>query len=347
MTTKCHRNGPSADSAGPSKVSNRSVRCSLVIPVFNAQNILSICLEAALNQTIPPNEYEIIVVDDGSTDGTSEIAFQYPVRLIQQTNSGPASARNRGANAARGEIVVFTDIDCIMAPDFLENMIEPIESDSSVAGVQGIYRTEQAKFIARFVQAEIEQRYQLMKRRPTIDFIGTYAAAYRKSCFQKAGGFDSVFTIASGEDTELSYALQETGNLLVLCPNAVTAHTHPDSLWHYLRVKFNRGFWRVRLYRLHPGKAFKDSYTPQSLKLQVVLSPIFVPAVMMSLLSPIFGLLCGAILVLFVLWSIPLARNLKRPSTLQRASLPFLLILRAHAVFLGLLAGVARGKWRN
>ena len=84
---------------------------SIIIPAYNSEKTLAICLAACLNQSGP--DTEVIVVDDGSTDGTARIAQTFPVHYIHQENCGPAAARNRGAQAASGGVIAFTDADCV------------------------------------------------------------------------------------------------------------------------------------------------------------------------------------------------------------------------------------------
>jgi len=98
---------------------------SIIIPAYNAEKAIKECLSSLTNQSLSRNKYEIIVVDDGSTDRTCEIAKKYKVNVISQGNGGPAVARNRGAREARGDILIFTDSDCIADKDFIEKMIKP------------------------------------------------------------------------------------------------------------------------------------------------------------------------------------------------------------------------------
>jgi len=315
------------------------MRLSLVIPAYNAGSTIRTCLQSALRQTLPADTYEVVVVDDGSTDETADVVREFPVRLVSQHNQGPAVARNSGAEAARGEILVFTDSDCELDSHFLERIVEPFVGNPDVVGVQGSYRTRQTEFMARFGQVEIETRYSRMAREPFIDFIGTYAAAYRRSIFVDNGGFDEGFPRASGEDTEFSYKLQKQGHKLLFRPDAFVYHRHPASLEHYLRVKFFRGFWRVRLYRLHPEKTVKDSYTPNSLKLQVLSAPLLPPLLLTLPFCPLNALPLTLIGVGYLRWSLPFWKLFREHGYGQSCFVPPVLALRAGALASGLLAG--------
>ena len=242
---------------------------SVVIPVYNGRKSIEGCLRAILNQKIE-QAYEVIVVDDGSKDETAALVKQFKnVRLIQQSNAGPAKARNQGAEHSHGEIIVFMDADCVAERHFLREMVKAF-SNKEISGVQGSYKTGQKELIARITQLEIEERYEKMKKRKYIDHIGSYAAAYRKELFLGEGGFDTSFPKASGEDTEFSYRLVKKGHKLLFNPNAVVGHTHPASLWHYLKVNRVRGFYRIGVYRKHTWKIVDDSYSSKLLKLQFI-----------------------------------------------------------------------------
>lgn len=322
------------------------MKCSLVIPAYNAARTIENCLRSAFEQTLPMELYEVIVVDDGSKDDTARIAQRFPVRLIQQSNSGPAVARNAGAHLATGDILIFTDSDCELDREFLRNMLAPFER-GDVVGVQGAYRTKQEQFMARFGQVEIETRYQQFSRHQYIDFIGTYAAAYRRNVFVGYGGFDTHFPLASGEDTEFSYKLQEDGHKLVFNPEAFVYHQHPISLKHYLRVKFYRGYWRVRLYSLHPEKTIRDSYTPQSLKLQVLMVPLILLSLPLSLIYPACIAYPGVVIVAFLLWSIPFRVRFHAHRYRGAWRIPLVLMLRATSLAMGLCAGLLKRKYET
>lgn len=251
---------------------------SIVIPAYNASKTIEECLDAITKQKFK-GKYEVVVVNDGSTDATPALVGKYVkgvkgrgsaqgVRLISQENAGPAKARNVGARNAKGRIVIFTDSDCVAKPDFVAEMVKPFE-DPKVSGVQGAYLCRQREVMGRFGQLEIEQRYEKMRKEEYIDFIGSYAAAYKRRVFLEHKGFDESFPTASGEDTDLSFRISSAGHKFVFNEKANVYHYHPTSFLKYLRVKFFRGYWRVLVYRKHKDKVMADSYTSQTIKLQM------------------------------------------------------------------------------
>lgn len=241
---------------------------SIIIPAYNAAGTISACVRALKTQTIPSDRYEIIVVDDGSTDNTAQRAEMAGARVIRQENAGAAAARNVGAQVARGNLLLFTDADCIPAPDWVARMVAPF-ADPSVAGAKGVYKTEQSGFTPRFVQQEYQDKYDGMAQLQQIDFVDTYSAAYRRDIFLAMDGFDTTFPGASVEDQEFSFRLAAAGYRLVFVPNAVVLHRHDPVLMDYLRRKFFIGYWKNLVLRRHPDKLTHDSHTPQVLKLQM------------------------------------------------------------------------------
>lgn len=331
------------DSAFPS--------ASVVVPVYNASADLPKLLDALAGQTLAPSE--VILVDDGSTDGSVETARawadghpDFPLRILEQSNQGPAKARNLGADAAIGEILLFTDSDCLPDRGWVEGMTGPFR-DPEVQGVQGVYRTRQTETMARFSQLEIEDRYLRMKRNPTIDFIGTYSAAYRKSVFMEEGKFDDRFPIASGEDADFSYRLAAKGRKMVFQPEAVVYHRHPHTLSRYLGQKFWRAYWRNLLYRRHRSRILKDSYTPQALKFETLLAILF-PFSLLGLWLPTPGPLAPAAVVAgILLLSLPFTFWVFGRDMKVGLISPLVILLRSFAFALGTARGLLKGLWVN
>jgi glycosyltransferase involved in cell wall biosynthesis len=311
---------------------------SVVIPAYNGAETLPACLSALQSQTLPPDQYEIIVVDDGSTDGTAEVARRFGVRVLSQLNAGPAAARNRGAIEARGELLCFTDADCAPAADWLACMATALVTPG-VVGVKGVYRTRQKELVARFVQAEYEDRYERMQKLERIDFIDTYSAGYRRDVFLAAGGFDVSFPTASVEDQELSFRLAEAGHLLRFVPEAAVYHIHDRTTCEYIRRKFWIGYWKVRVMLEHPGKLLRDSHTPQMLKLQIVLAAVGALLLLAGPLNRWLGLTGLAAWAILVLSSLPFLVKLLRRDPPVALLAPFFIFVRAWALGLGLLTG--------
>lgn len=256
---------PKADA--PFRGARSEMKASIIIPAYNNEKTIQECLKACKGQTLKP--FEIIVIDDGSTDRTMELAKSENVKVFSQKNSGPAKARNLGAKKSSGDILIFTDSDCVPEKNWLQEMVAPFKN-KEVIGVQGAYKSRQKSIVAKFAQMEIEERYERMKKSKEIDWIGSYSAGYRKKDFLDVNGFDESFPKASGEDPELSYKLSKMGKKLVFNPKAIVYHYHPDTIFKYLKVKFERAFYRVNLYSKHSDKIVKDSYTTPWIKFQIV-----------------------------------------------------------------------------
>jgi len=314
---------------------------SVIIPAYNAERTLAACLEALTCQSVSGNDYEIILVDDGSTDGTSIIAKNFNVNYVFQTNQGPAAARNRGVRIAAGDIILFTDSDCIPEYNWMEEMVRPF-INPAVIGVKGAYKTRQKELAARFVQAEFEDRYRLLQKHSFIDMVDTYSASFKKDVFLKIGGFDVSFPVANNEDTDLSYRLSTAGYGLIFNPKAFVYHIHPNTFIKYLKLKFWRGFWRSVVYRRYPEKALKDSYTPAVIKIQTVLmafSLVLMPAmVFLPRLTEVILFLWGAI----IFSSLPFSLSIFHKDRIVGLISPGVILLRSMVFAVGSVLGILR-----
>jgi len=325
---------------------------SVIIPAYNAGQTIDRCLDALALQTVSQDSYEIVVVDDDSSDDTRvRVQAHGGVQLLTQHHAGPAAARNLGVERAVGEIVLFTDADCAPAQDWIERMIAPLRSaaedldTTSIVGVKGVYRTAQRELVARFVQLEYEDKYDHMARQGSIDFIDTYSAGYRRDVFLANGGFDSSFPVASVEDQEFSFRLAERGYSMVFVPEAVVTHCgHPRTLCAYWRRKFKIGYWKVQVHARHPGKLVRDSHTPQSLRAQILLVGLLGICVLGGLFWPPLRWGIGISGAAFLLTALPFVRKAWRQDRPVAAVAPFLLFVRSLALGTGFAAGlVARG----
>lgn len=311
---------------------------SVIVPAKDAAGSLGACLEALAAQRDLETEFEIIVVDDASKDGTAEVAESYGVRLIRQHAEGPAAARNAGAQAAKGRLLAFTDADCEPDAHWLHHLHHAFK-DREVAGAKGTYRTRQSDRVPRFVQQEYAFKYERMSRLASIDFIDTYSAGYRRDIFLENGGFDPAFPVPSVEDQEFSFRLARKGYRMVFVPQAVVYHRHDEQINDYLTRKFAIGYWKAYMLRWVPEKALSDSHTPVWLRWQIAFLGLTVATSVLAAGWPWLGWLPLASSALFALSCLPLLRWIakKDPGLLPAA--PLMLLARAAALGSGLVVG--------
>jgi lipopolysaccharide/colanic/teichoic acid biosynthesis glycosyltransferase/GT2 family glycosyltransferase len=311
---------------------------SIVIPAYNAAATIGECVQAARQQDFPA-AYEVIVVDDGSADDTARLAEADGAVVIRQGRSRPAAARNAGIQAARGEIVCFTDADCAPRPDWLAQLTAPFANPEIVGG-KGTYATRQREIVARFVQIEYEDKYDLLRPQPRIDFIDTYSAAYRRAVLVANGCFDERFPYL--EDQELSFRLAARGYQMVFQPPAVVYHRHSASLPAYFRKKFIIGYWKAQVVRRFPGQGVKDSHTPQVMKLQMGLVALMGLAAVATLITTWAGLVLAGLLLAFLATTLPFAAKAWGKDRVVALASPFLLAVRALALGMGYGWGLVR-----
>ena len=318
------------------------IPATVVIPARDAEDLIGGCLAALERQTVPRDRYEVIVVDDGSRDATAEVARGFSgVRVLRQTGRGPAAARTRGARAARGEIVVFTDADCEPTEGWLAALLAPFD-DSEVVGTKGTYLSRQRALTARFTQLEYEDKYDRMRRFERIDFIDTYAAAFRRDAFLEAGGYDESFPVPSAEDVDLSYRMAAAGHVMRFAPAAAVYHRHPERPGVYLRRKYRYASWRVKAVAKTPGKAVSDSHSPLANQAQVALmGPLAALLALRAVWAPARRPLLGAIAAHAAL-SIPFVAKAARRDPSVAAVAPLMLLARSAFQAAGIASGSLR-----
>ncbi len=309
-----------------------AVGVSVVIPAHDSESTIARAVSALRG-------HEVIVVDDGSRDATAARAEEAGAKVVRlSARGGPAKARNAGVRASSADVIVFTDADCEPLPGFVEALVGPLEADPGLTGTKGTYVTEQRSLAARFVQLEYEERYARMARRREIDFVDTYACAYRRAALLDAGGFDERYDRPSTEDQELSFRLHERGARFLFVPQARTRHTHAATLGAYLSKKAKIGTFKVATLRAHPGKAVDDAHTPLSLKAQLILAPFAVAGTGAAWWLPA----AAAAPALFLGTTAPLAARALARDPLLAPLVPAFAILRALALGFGVARGLVQ-----
>lgn len=327
---------------------DRSLSCSVIIPVHNGAKTLGRCLDALAAQTGALGELEVIVVDDASTDGTVEVAQTHGVRVLTlPLQQGAAVARNAGVAETQGEVLLFIDADCEAAPDWCQEMLRPLGAPD-VCAVYGAYRSRQTGWVARLAQAEFDERYARLVLRQSIDFLGTHAAAIRRNAFLQVGRFRT--NLPTGEDMELAFRLSRRGYRITFAPQAIVYHEHRATLQSYLRTKVLRGYGRTLIYAAHPAKAVADDYTPPWLKLQVAGMVAAAVMLALSLLHMAFYSLFLLIVSVLLLTTLPFTLFVGRTHPDLVFVTPLFSLARSAALALGVIAGlvaVGMGKYRD
>lgn len=246
-------------------------RNTVIIPAYNCSKTILQTIEAVKKQEGLAEPPEIIIVDDGSNDNTLDVLNQIKdIKVLSQSNSGPASARNNGAKASSGDILVFTDSDTVPHKDWLKNLTEPF-SDSDIAASTGTYSIENSESkLASLIQYEIGNKHS--KYKDYVAFGGSYNLAIRRDLFFSIGGFNEEYKSASGEDVDISYKILKRGHKIKFVKDAVVGHFHPECLVKYLKTQFKHGFWRAKLYYDHPKKLTGDDYTGHKEAFETVFS---------------------------------------------------------------------------
>ena len=245
------------------------MQVSIVIPAYNAQRTVGQTVAQSLAQSRGPLEVEVIVVDDGSGDDTARVAESAGATVIRQENAGPAAARNRGWQSATGQVICFTDADCVPSAGWLENLLDGF-TDRQVGAVAGSYEiANNNSWLAHWVHQEIMERHRRMP--PFVRAFGSYNVAIPRYVLEATGGFDPGYRQASGEDNDLSYRITKMGWRIAFRPQAKVAHYHPEKTCKYLLEQYRHGFWRAKLYKDHPDMVRGDDYTRLRDRLEPIL----------------------------------------------------------------------------
>ncbi|MGQ9722451.1 MAG: glycosyltransferase [Candidatus Jordarchaeum sp.] len=200
---------------------NNAVEVSVVIPFYNARETLKECLDSLLNQTYPKNLFEIILIDDCSTDESGEtleineaLKNGFNLKLVRLSKrSGPAAARNQGIKKSRGKIIAFTDADCILDRKWLENLVQSFKN--RIGGVFGETKTfSEDVLIWPLVLAPITSSFKYT----------TCNIAYSKDVLAEVGSFDERFKEPFREDTDLALSVIKKGFQIERNPKAVVYH---------------------------------------------------------------------------------------------------------------------------
>ncbi len=269
-----------------------SIRVSVIIPTWNRRELLADVLESLLHQSYPPEQYEVIVCDDGSTDGTSglvaEFAGRFPGNLIYHPmpdNGGPARCRNVAAGFARGELIAFTDSDCRVSPQWLEAGVAAFTSERVAIATGSIFHKpeQQVTYFSRSHDAVTEEHPSYPAQN----------AIFRRDVFLEFGGFEVSLCFRNFRnrqvecaDTDLAWRIKEAGYESVFVREMVVYHQiEPQTALNWVMEPF-RLFVVPALVKRHPG------LRPRLLRWSLFMTALNVPFYVLAggvFLAAVFG----------------------------------------------------------
>jgi GT2 family glycosyltransferase len=226
-------------------------RVSVIVCTHNGERTLSQCLERLRGLAYP--DFEVIVVDDGSTDGSADIARAHGATLVQTEHRGLSFARNAGVERATGEVVAFLDDDAYPDPDWLHYVAAALRANGH-AGVGGPnIPPEDDGLVADCVAAAPGGPIHVLISDREAEHLPGCNMAFRKSALEEIGGFDERFRVA-GDDVDVCWRLQESGRTLGFSAGAVVMHRRRDSVWRYLKQQYGYGKAEALLERKWPSR---------------------------------------------------------------------------------------------
>ncbi len=362
----------------------RYPRVSVVVCAYNAERTMDACLASLAALNYP--DYEVIVVNDGSRDRTLEIAERYSYcRIISQPNKGLSVARNVGAEAATGEIVAYTDSDCVADPDWLTYLVAKMEASGVAACGGPNFPPPEDSLVPAAVAVAPGGPTHVLLNDEVAEHIAGCNMAFRRDVLLDLGGFDPVYR-AAGDDVDICWRFQDAGYVIGFSPAAIVWHFRRNTVKAYCNQQRGYGKAEALVYSKHPfrfnlfgqakwlGRIYGDLSTSLLLSSRpVIYSGVFgrglfqtlyeAPSSLTAFLPLTFEWSAAAIVLalaglvgggwwlllvapLLATWAMCINGALKAPID-QRFSGPKARALVALLIYLGpLLRGWERLKWR-
>lgn len=337
------------------------------MPVRNRADFLGTSLQSILSIDYPA--FEVIVVDNGSTDGSGEIASRYPVKLVREERQGSYAARNTGVGAAEGEILAFTDSDCVVHKDWLKMLIRHYSGDD-IGGVCGeILSYRPASLVERFCDVigvnrvdlinKIERKVTELKRNPrqflSADFV-TANCSFRKSVFLEAGKFDEAFQ--SGGDVGFGWEVLRKGYRLIYEPDSIVWHYHRTTLSGLIKIFYKygkdqpllvkklgkRSFFKIKTYILEPYEF--SALLPIQMLVNIDLFSLLILSLVLIPVSRFFAWAAVAMAAGILLGTLRhTVRAMRQTGEIGwLVTFPFLQIVRNYSFIFGRIVGGVRHR---
>jgi O-antigen biosynthesis protein len=230
----------------------RYPRVSVVVCAYNSERTMYDCLASLERLNYP--DYEVVVVNDGSKDGTLAIAESFPYcRIISQENRGLSVARNVGAEAATGEIVAYTDSDCVAEPDWLNYLVGTMEAKGLAACGGPNFSPTETRLVPEAVAASPGAPCHVLLDDEIAEHIAGCNMAFRRDVLLGIGGFDPIFH-AAGDDVDFCWRLQDAGYTIGYSPAAFVWHYRRNTVRAYIGQQKGYGKAEALVYGKHPAR---------------------------------------------------------------------------------------------
>lgn len=189
-------------------------KVSIVIPAFNEEKLIARCLKSLCEQTMKREEYEIIVVNNNSTDKTEEIAKKYADKVIFEKRQGQLFARQTGFEAAESEIILRTDADCVVPKNWVKKGYNFLHKNKKIVAVSGFYYPDNNDFgLIYFSWFTIQYKTIIYKIAEKIEWLTSSCSGIKKSAFLKIGGFDLKQDVVIEDQLGIGYRLNKVGKV--------------------------------------------------------------------------------------------------------------------------------------
>ena len=320
---------------------------SVIVPVLNSEATIRDLLESLIRVDYDEGKLEVIFVDGGSTDKTREIIQEYPVKLILESRRGLNLARNVGFKSSQGDILLFTDSDCVVPTDWARRMVRNFE-EAEVGCVGGSTSRHKDSFLSKYADDSLMPVLRKFKKREVLENVEPplrYPAgcnmAFRRSAVEEVNGFDEEIHHGFDED-ELVERICNAGYRMVLDPETVIEHQYRGTFASFLKRTFNYGRGGALLFK----KKTRDRLARWNMTTLVLFLVWLAISVSLAVLSVTVSTVFLVPLVLipvvpFVLLTLfYLRRGLKEGDLVVALTYPLMDVLRLIAYCAGELYGI-------
>ncbi len=253
---------------------------SIIVTTFNSESTIDECLRSILELDYPKQLLEVIVIDGGSTDSTTEHAKAHPVKLISSQLNPPA-AYNLVLKTAENEVIGLIDSDAKVEKEWLRKLVKHL-NDPKVAGASGTVETwNKDKLVPRAIGYELSYRYRRLPN--TVERVATMNLLLKKKVTLEIGGFDE--TLPTQYDTDIGERIAKAGYRIAFDSEAICYHFHRPTLRTFFKQQYKYGQNTWKLYFKHPRLAKGDKITDWWMNIQPLLYGVAAILLLISLVT--------------------------------------------------------------